>query len=141
MTNDVEFATVAIYVDDVPATLEFYRRAMALEPSYYDAELGFALLGPRQSIAVCSHAAGRLMMEDGYQEAVAHEVARTELAFWAEDVASACERAAEAGAAILAPPRRMPWGQCVAYVRAPEGTIIAFLTRVANDAPDQRSSD
>ncbi|WP_216900631.1 hypothetical protein [Synechococcus sp. CCY 9618] len=36
-----------------------------------------------------------------------------------------------AGATALTPPRLMPWGQTVAYVQAPEGTIIGLLTPVA----------
>jgi uncharacterized glyoxalase superfamily protein PhnB len=48
----------------------------------------------------------------------------TELAFWAEDVIAAFEAAVGAGAKALTPPRLMLWGQTVAYVEAPEGTIV-----------------
>ena len=29
----------------------------------------------------------------------------------------------------------MPWGQTVAYVQAPEGTVLGFVTRVGEAAP------
>jgi len=51
---------------------QFYCRVTSLRPTYYDEDLGFALLG--------------------------------------EDHA-----------------RVMPWGQAVAYVQAPEGTILGFV--------------
>ena len=38
--------------------------------------------------------------------------------------------AIEAGATLAAEPRNKPWGQTVAYVRAPEGTLIELCTPV-----------
>jgi len=43
----LRFATAVVYADDVPATVEFYCRVTGLEPTYYDKDLGFALLGGR----------------------------------------------------------------------------------------------
>lgn len=48
MSEILKFATVVVYADDVPATVAFYRRVTGLEPTYYDADLGFALLGEDQ---------------------------------------------------------------------------------------------
>ena len=42
--------------------------------------------------------------------------------------AAAFKRAIEAGAAAIAEPKVMPWGQTVAYVRAREGTLIGQCT-------------
>jgi lactoylglutathione lyase len=53
-----------------------------------------------------------------------------ELAFWATDIDAQFATAVAAGATALTPPRDMPWGQRVAYVQAPEGTIIGYLTRL-----------
>jgi catechol 2,3-dioxygenase-like lactoylglutathione lyase family enzyme len=44
------------------------------------------------------------------------------------DVAAACERAVQAGAVQLAAPTRKPWGQTVAYVRTPDGTLVELCT-------------
>lgn len=125
----LRFATAVVYTDDVAEAVAFYERATGLAPSYYDRELGFALLGPEQAVAVASHAAGALMLEAGYAAAQHGRVRGTELAFWADDVAAAFDAAVGAGAVALTPPRVMPWGQTVAYVEAPEGTIVGVLTR------------
>ena len=134
MSETLKFATVVVYADDVPATIAFYRRVTGLEPTYYDADLGFALLGEDQAVAIASHVAGMLMLGDGYGHARSNRVCGTELAFWTRDVAAAFQVAVEAGATALTPPRVMPWGQTVAYVQAPEGTIIGFVTRVVEAA-------
>lgn len=131
----LQFATAVIYTDDVADTVTFYERATGLTASYYDRELGFALLGAEQAVAIASHAAGALMLEAGYESVRGGRVRGAELAFWAEDVAAAFEAAERAGARPLTPPRVMPWGQTVAYVEAPEGTILGFVTRVP--APDR----
>ncbi len=129
MSEILKFATVVVYTDDVPATIEFYRRVTGLEPTYYDAELGFAQLGNDQAVAIASHEAGMLMLADGYHQVSSQRVCGTEIAFWTSDVAAAFQVAVEAGAIALTPPRVMPWGQTVAYVQAPEGTIVGFVTR------------
>jgi catechol 2,3-dioxygenase-like lactoylglutathione lyase family enzyme len=126
----LKFATAVVYVDDVPATVAFYRRVTGLEPAHYDENLGFAILGEDQTLAIASHQAGTLMLADGYAPARSDRVRGTELAFWTNDVAAAFRTAVEAGATPLTPPRPMPWGQTVAYVQAPEGTILGFVTRV-----------
>ena len=128
----LKFATAVIYTDDVPSTIEFYRRVTGLEPTYYDATLGFALLGENQAVAIASHEAGMLMLDNGYEQARSNRVRGTELAFWTRDVTTAFRIAVEAGATALTPPRVMPWGQTVAYVEAPEGTILGFVTRVGD---------
>jgi catechol 2,3-dioxygenase-like lactoylglutathione lyase family enzyme len=132
MASALQFGTVVIYADDVAAAVEFYVRVTGLAPSYYDQALGFALLGAERSLAVASHAAGELMLAAGYDRVRGERVRGAEIAFWAEDVAAAFEGAVRAGATPLTPPRVMPWGQSVAYVEAPEGTILGFVTRLAD---------
>lgn len=134
MCEILKFATVVIYTDDVLATVEFYRRVTGLEPTYYDEEIGFAQLGEDQAVAIASHEAGMLMIADGYIQARSERVRGTELAFWTSDVAAAFQVAVEAGAIALTPPRVMPWGQTVAYVQAPEGTVLGFVTRDSEGA-------
>ena len=65
MSEILKFASAVVYADDVPATVAFYRRVTGLEPTYYDADLGFALLGEDQAVAIASHNAGMLMLADG----------------------------------------------------------------------------
>lgn len=130
MRETLQFATAVVYTADVPATVAFYRQVTGLEPAHYDAELGFAVLGADQALAIASHAAGHYMLADGYAAVRSGEVRGTELAFWTADVPAAFAAAVTAGATPLTPPRQMPWGQTVAYVRAPEGTILGVVTRL-----------
>ena len=134
MNEKLKFATAVVYAEDVPATVAFYHRVTGLEPTYYDADLGFALLGEDQAVAIASHNAGMLMLANGYGHVRSNRVRGTELAFWTRDVAAAFQVAVEAGATALTPPRVMPWGQTVAYVQAPDGTILGFVTRVGETA-------
>jgi catechol 2,3-dioxygenase-like lactoylglutathione lyase family enzyme len=134
MSEILKFATAVVYADDVPQTVAFYCRVTGLEPTYYDVDLRFALLGDDQAVAIASHEAGMLMLANGYGQVRSNRVRGTELAFWTRDVAAAFQVAVEAGAKALTPPRVMPWGQTVAYVEAPEGTILGFVTRVGEAA-------
>ena len=91
-------------------------------------------------MAIASHDAGMLMLADGYSHVRTNRVGGTELAFWTRYVAAAFRVAVEAGATALTPPRVMPWGQTVAYVQAPEGTILGFVTRVGESTIHEGSS-
>lgn len=47
-----------------------------------------------------------------------------------DDVPPACQRAVAAGATLLTPPTTKPWGQTVANVRCPDGTLVELCTAV-----------
>jgi lactoylglutathione lyase len=50
----------------------------------------------------------------------------------ATDVPGAVERAVAAGAELILEPERKPWGQTVAYVRDPNGTLVEIGEPVAD---------
>ncbi len=135
MSTPLKFGAAVLYVDDVPAALDFYRRALGLEPRLYDEAAGFAELGADGAVAIASHAAGEFMMPGAYARRASGRSSGVELAFFTDDVPSAFERAVSAGAAALTAPRVMPWGQTVAYVESMEGTIIGFVTPVETPEP------
>jgi predicted enzyme related to lactoylglutathione lyase len=56
-------------------------------------------------------------------------VSTTELYFHAGDLEAMVARACEAGATLLSAAADRAWGERVAYVRDPEGTVIAFAQR------------
>lgn len=130
----LDFASTVLYIDDVARLVDFYREALGIEPRFFDADLGFAELGADARIAIASHKAGHFMMPGAYRKPDGVEVAGTELAFYATDVQAAYDRAVAAGARGLTPPRKMDWGQTVAYVEDPVGTIIGFIS--PQSAPD-----
>jgi lactoylglutathione lyase len=132
MPSGLKFGATSIYVDDVPAALDFYRRAFGLETRFFDADYEFGELetgGP--SVAFGSHRLGARLMPGAYFRPESGQSSGVEIAFFASDVAAAFARAVAAGAVPLAQPTVMPWGQTVAYVRSLEGTIIGLATPMA----------
>ena len=124
---EMKFAGTVLYVDAVSATVDFYRRAFGFELRYFDEALGFAELetgGPL--LAIAAHSLGELLMPNEYLRPSGGRPAGVEIAFFSIDVPASFAKAIAEGAAPIAPPKRMPWGLEVAYVRAPEGTLIGF---------------
>lgn len=136
----MEIGGTVIYVDDVPATLDFYRKGFGLEPKFVDldvqlpnrdstAQYQYAELattgGPFQ---LATHALGELLLP-GYVRPPDGRPAGIEIAFFCDNVTQAFERAVQAGATVLAEPKEMPWGQTAAYVRGVEGTCFGLCSR------------
>jgi catechol 2,3-dioxygenase-like lactoylglutathione lyase family enzyme len=127
--SGLKFGATSIFVEDVPATLEFYRRAFGLETRFYDPDYEFGELetgGP--PIAFGSHRLGELLMPGVYVRPASGQPSCVEVAFFTSDVSAAFARALAAGATPLAQPKVMPWGQTVAYVRSVEGTMVGLAT-------------
>ena len=122
----MQFGGTVLYVDDASAAVDFYRRAFGLKLRFFDEALVFAELETGGStLAIASHALGEMLMPLAYSRPV-DGPAGVEIAFFTNDVPAAYSKAIAEGAVALAAPKRMPWGLEVAYVRAPEGTLIGF---------------
>jgi lactoylglutathione lyase len=128
----LKFGATLIYVDDVPAALDFYRRAFGLETRFYDPQYEYGELATGEpAVAFGSHRLGARLMPGTYVRPERGRSCGVEIAFFTSDVAVAFARAINAGAFLLAKPKAMPWGQTVAYVRSLEGTIIGLATPMA----------
>jgi lactoylglutathione lyase len=129
--STLTFGGIAIYVDDVRAVLDFYRRAFGFETCFFDPEYDYGEVdagGPHLGIA--SHKLGHVVMPDRYvPPRHARDSFAFEIGFFATDVAGAFARAVGAGAEVVAEPKTMPWGGTIAYVRSIEGTLIVICTR------------
>jgi predicted enzyme related to lactoylglutathione lyase len=122
----MRFGATVLYVDDVAASIDFYRRAFGLPLRFYDEALGFAELEAGPTIlAIASHSIGEFLMPGVYSRP-AGGPAGVEIAFLTEDVPGSFAKVIAEGAVSIAAPKRMPWGLEVAYARAPDGTIIAL---------------
>ncbi len=127
----MELASVVIYVNDadVERTVVFYERALGLQRRFYDPEYPFAELtgSGTTTLAIAGHRAGERLMPGRYAPpAQGDGHAAVEVAFTTADVRAAFVRAVAAGADVLAAPAMLPWGQEVAYVRAPDGTLLGL---------------
>jgi len=129
----MKFTHTIVYVDDVPAVLEFYRRAFGFATRFLHESNQYGELDTGGTIlAFASHALGEMNLLEGYSKlSNLQPPAGVEVGFETDDVAAAYERAVDRGATGLAAPAKKPWGQVVAWVRAPEGTLVAIGTPMA----------
>ncbi|MCV2353751.1 VOC family protein [Paucibacter sp. B2R-40] len=126
----MKFAYTIVYVADVAASLAFFEAAFGLPTrflhesgSYGELETGATAL------AFVDHATARDSVGHDYVAAAASPLPLgLEIGLVTDDVAAAFERAVKAGAAALSPPKTKPWGQTVAYVRCPDGTLVELCS-------------
>lgn len=118
-----------LYVASVPETLKFYKAAFGFDIGFLHegGDYGELITGDTK-LAFSSHALMATIGQDVATEPPAKP--SYELAFETEDVGAALARAIDAGAVLVKPITDMPWGQTIAYVRAPEGTLIEICTPV-----------
>jgi lactoylglutathione lyase len=122
----MRLAATILYVPDVPAALGFYERAFGLPAGFAAADGSYATLPGEGGIL----AFARTDMAPA-AAAASRRPAGFEVWLEAEDVPAALERALQAGAELVQEPVVKPWGQTVAYVRDPNGTLIELGTPVA----------
>jgi lactoylglutathione lyase len=123
----MQFGGTVLYVDEVSPVVDFYRRVFGLEVRFFDETLGFAELETGGStLAIAAHSLGEMLMPNRYVRPADGRPAGIEIAFLTRDVPASFAKAIAEGATPITAPRRMPWGLEVAYVRAPEGTLIGF---------------
>lgn len=127
----MKYACTALYVEDVPTVLEFYKKAFGFETKFYDEQYEYGELDAGGAmLAFGSHKTGELMMPGAYKKSKEGHPDGVEIAFYTEDVDEDYQKAIEAGATPIAEPKDMPWGQRVAYVRSIEGTFIGLCTEM-----------
>jgi lactoylglutathione lyase len=125
----MRYASTILYVPDVQAAVDFYTRAFGLEVGFMPPGGGYATLaGDGGQLAFAIH--------DVVAESIGDEARREPAGFevWIEatDVPGAVERAVAAGAELVVEPVTKPWGQTIAYVRDPNGTLIEIGEPVAD---------
>jgi lactoylglutathione lyase len=128
MTETARLGWVIVYVPDVTAAIEFYERTFGLTRTFIaeDASFGELDTGPTK-LAFASEELGGSHFEGGFQRP-GDQPFNVEVALIFEDPEAAFERAVENGASALAPPEEKPWGQVVAYVRDPFGTLLELAS-------------
>jgi catechol 2,3-dioxygenase-like lactoylglutathione lyase family enzyme len=111
-----------VYVDDVARATDFYVSTLGFEQVYRfppagDAEFVFLALEPHGitlSKREPSHNAGRDF----------------ELCIYANDVDDAAPALSVAGGEEVQRPEDKPWGERLAYFRAPDGTLLHVTARI-----------
>lgn len=126
----MQFGYTIVYVHDVQASLDFFERAFGLSRAFVspDGDYGTLATGAT-TLAFCQHATA--LDSVGQPYVVAQTSAAPlgmEIGLLTDDVPAATERALAAGATLINAPKTKPWGQTVAYVRAPDGTLVELCT-------------
>lgn len=128
----MNFAFTIVYVPDVAASLAFFDRAFGLPTRFLheSGAYGEVETGPAGArLAFVDHDTARDSVRHDYVAAHASALPLgMEIGFTVADVGAAFERAVAAGALPLAAPVTKPWGQTVAYVRCPDGTLVELCT-------------
>lgn len=119
-----------VYVNNVPATLEFYHRAFGLKQKFLDENNEYGELDTGTTTLGFSQAdfADDLTGTKHYRNTAESSPGGFELALITPDVSQAVRAAEEAGAAVIAEPQEKPWGQTVAYLRDLNGILIEIAT-------------
>ena len=130
----MEFAYTIVYVSDVASSLVFFERAFGLERRFLHESGTYGELATgATALAFADHSVARGNLPGGYVAAGESPLPLgVEIGLSTADVPAAAEKAVRAGATLLCAPTVKPWGQTVAYVRCPDGTLVELCTPIAN---------
>ncbi|WP_395024602.1 VOC family protein [Comamonas odontotermitis] len=119
-----------IYVPQVSRTLEFFEKAFGLRRKFLHESGDYGELDTGETtLAFASHELGQANFPKGYIAASDSLLPLgVEIAFTTDDVPAAFDAAVAAGAKAIKSPEVKPWGQTIAYVRCPDGTLIELCT-------------
>ncbi|WP_164001041.1 VOC family protein [Pyxidicoccus caerfyrddinensis] len=122
---------VIVYVQDVPATVDFYEKAFGLQRRFLHESNSYAEM--ETGATALAFAAESMAKDNGLTvrpNRVKEDAAAVEVALVTTDVQAAYERAVKAGARAAQPPKQKPWGQTVAYVRDIDGVLVELCTPI-----------
>ena len=121
---------VLLYVPDVKRSVDFYKRAFALELTFMNEAATYAALKTGETtLGFVAHGFIRESLPGSFRPAQHDEAPPPfEIAFTTDDVAAAQDRAVAAGARRVLAPTKKPWGQTVAYIRDLDGNLVELCT-------------
>jgi lactoylglutathione lyase len=125
----MRFGYTILYVDDVPASVEFYERAFGVERRLVHESGQYAELETgATTLAFADYDLAGQNLPDELRPQPGRTRPSFEVCFVADDVRAAYDKAREAGAEAISEPETKPWGQEVAYVRDPDGVLVELAT-------------
>jgi len=126
----MHFAYTIVYVADVAASMDFFERAFGLTRRFLHESGGYGELETgATALAFAQHDTARGSLGQDYVAADASPAPLgVEIGLACADVSAAYAQAIAAGATGLHEPVTKPWGQTVAYLRCPDGTLVELCT-------------
>jgi lactoylglutathione lyase len=126
----MKFGYTIIYTEDVTKSIEFFEHAFGFKRRFIH-ESGYGELDTGSTaLAFASHELGTNNLPDGYLKINEAKPLGIEIALVTDDVEQAFNKALSLGAAEIKKPMDKPWGQKVAYVRCPDGTLVEIFSPV-----------
>ena len=123
---------VIVYVSNVEASLAFFEKAFGLSRSFLSEGGEFGTLDTgTTALGFATHRVARASVSQYVVAADSPVPLGMEVGLVTPDVAAACDRAVAAGAALVQAPVTKPWGQTVAYVRTPDGSLVELCTAMS----------
>lgn len=126
----MRFAYTIVYVAEPAASLDFFERAFGLTRRFLSPDGGYGELDTgATTLSFARHDVAHDSLGGDYVAADASALPLgVEIGLACDDVAAAYLKAVETGATGLKPPMVKPWGQMVAYVRGPDGSLVELCT-------------
>ena len=126
----MKFGYTIIYTADVEKSIAFFELAFGLKRRFIH-ESGYGELETgNTALAFASHELGSGNLPNGYIKADEGKPLGIEIALVTDDVQGAFDRAVIAGAESINSRTSKRWGQVVAYVRCPDGTLVEICSPV-----------
>jgi catechol 2,3-dioxygenase-like lactoylglutathione lyase family enzyme len=128
----MRFGYTIVYVADPGASLAFFERGFGMTRRFLHESGTYGELDTGgTTLAFAQHGIARENLGHDYVAADASSAPLgMEIGLLADDVPAAVQRAVAAGAVLLKAPAVKPWGQTVAYVRTPDGTLVELCTPI-----------
>ena len=127
----IKFGYTIVYVEDVVQILDFYHRAFGFTTKFlYEEDNSYGELNTGDTtIGFADRSLGKMNLPDGYIAAnLQDKPLGMELVFVTQNVAKVWQQAVTEGAIALHAPAVKPWGQTVAYLLDPQGTLIELCS-------------
>lgn len=125
----MKFGYTIIYVSDVEATLNFYKKAFNLEQGFLHESKQYGELSTGNTkLAFASDSLAELNGVQYVKNEIRKDAAGFEIALVTEDVKASYRHALLNGAISVKEPTVKPWGQEVSYVRDMNGVIVEICS-------------
>jgi len=127
------FRYSGFFVEDVPATVDFYRRAFGVELRYLHPSQGYAELATGETL-LCFVGEAFLRSADllGGIDVTCSRPGEpaigAQIALVSHDLDHDWNHAIEAGATVVKSPEAKPWGQRVGYLQDMNGVLVELCT-------------
>lgn len=123
----MKFGYTIIYVDNVPASLNFFHRAFDINIRFLHESNDYGELDSGETtIAFASNELGESNFPPNYFSP--SKPRAVEIALVTDDVIKAHTKAVTQGAISIVEPSIKPWGQTVSYVECPDGLLVELCS-------------